>query len=76
MICKEQDMSEQEVLTIDDKKYNVADLSEEARTQVTNLRFTDAEIQRTKAQLAVFNTARASYAAKLKEELDKLAPVN
>ncbi|MGP9654029.1 hypothetical protein [Halomonas sp. AOP35-4E-18] len=37
---------QQQTLTIDGTEYNVADLSENARTQVVNLRATDEQIQR------------------------------
>lgn len=58
-------------ITIDGKAYEVESLSEQARAQVKNLRFTDAEIERTKAQLAVLKTARMAYANALKDQLSK-----
>jgi hypothetical protein len=59
------------VVTIDGKQYDTASLSENARAQLVNLRVTDAEIERLKAQMAIFQTARMSYAKALKDELDK-----
>ncbi len=60
-----------QTVTIDGTEYNVADLSENARNQVVNLRVTDAEIEKLKQQLAIFQTARTAYAKALSEELPK-----
>lgn len=60
-------------ITIDGKEHQLSNLSENARNQVTNLRVTDAEIERLKAQLAIFQTARMTYAKALKDELEKAA---
>ena len=62
---------QQQTVTIDGTEYNVADLSENARNQVVNLRVTDAEIEKLKQQLAIFQTARKAYANALSEELPK-----
>ncbi|MYL24789.1 hypothetical protein GLV89_13475 [Halomonas alkaliantarctica] len=61
----------QQMITIDGTEYNVADLSDNAKAQVTNLRVTDAEIEKLKQQLAIFQTARTAYARALSEELPK-----
>lgn len=63
--------NETQVLTIDGTEYNVADLSENARNQVMNLRVTDQEISRLQKQLAIAQTARTAYANALNEELPK-----
>lgn len=60
-----------QTLTIDGAEYNLAELSENARHQVTNLRVTDQEIARLKQQLAIYQTARTAYARALSEELPK-----
>lgn len=60
-----------QTLTIDGTEYNVADLSENAQNQVVNLRVTDAEIEKLKQQLAIYQTARTAYARALGEELPK-----
>lgn len=60
-----------QTLTIDNTEYNVADLSEAARTQVVNVRITDEEIARLNRQLAIAQTARTAYANALKNELPK-----
>lgn len=60
-----------QTVTIDGTEYNVADLSENARNQVVNLRVTDAEIEKLKQQLAIYQTARTAYARALSEALPK-----
>lgn len=60
---------QQQTVTNDGTEYNVADLSENARNQVVNLRVTDAEIEKLKQQLAIFQTARTAYANALQQEL-------
>ena len=62
---------QQQIVTIDGAEYNVADLSENAQNQVVNLRVTDAEIEKLKQQLAIYQTARTAYARVLSEELPK-----
>ncbi|NYS60359.1 DUF6447 family protein [Vreelandella salicampi] len=60
-----------QTVTIDGTEYNVADLSDNAKAQVTNLRVTDAEIEKLKQQLAIYQTAGTAYARALSEELPK-----
>jgi hypothetical protein len=60
-----------QTITIDGTDYNLADLSESARSQVVNLRVTDAEIEKLNQQLAIFQTARTAYARALSDELPK-----
>lgn len=60
-----------QTITIDGTEYNAADLSDNAKAQVTNLRVTDAEIEKLKQQLAIYQTARTAYARALSEELPK-----
>ena len=56
-------------ITIDGKEYKIEELSNEAKTQIVNIRTADAEIQKIKNQLAMMNAARSYYAAKLTELL-------
>lgn len=60
-----------QAVTIDGTEYPLDDLSEQARAQLTNLRVTDAEIERLNQQLAIAQTARAAYARALNEQLPK-----
>ena len=62
---------ENQTITIDGTEYKVADLSESARSQVVNLRVTDAEIEKLKQQLAIYQTARTAYANALQQALPK-----
>jgi len=68
-MAKKQAQDEPQTLTIDGTDYNLADLSDEAKSQVTNLRVTDQEIARLQQQLAIYQTARTAYAQALKAEL-------
>jgi len=68
-----QTQDEPQTLTIDGTDYNLADLSDNAKSQVTNLRVTDQEIARLQQQLAIYQTARTAYAQALKAELPETA---
>ena len=57
-------------LTINDKAYDISKLSNEAKAQVTNLRFVDTEIARLNATLAVLQTARNTYIQALLPRLE------
>lgn len=58
-------------LTLNGMEYGIDSLNEEAKAQVTNLRFVDAEIARLQAQLAVLETAKRAYAAALSAAVAK-----
>ncbi|MDR5900476.1 DUF6447 family protein [Halomonas vilamensis] len=62
---------QQQTITIDGIDYNINDLSDNAKQQVANLRVTDAESEKLKQQLAIYQTARTAYARALSEELPK-----
>lgn len=66
---------EAKFVTIDGTQYLMSSLSENAKAQLVNLQVTDAEIERAKARIAIFQTARAAYARTLKDELDKSRPM-
>ncbi|WP_151704830.1 DUF6447 family protein [Nitrincola alkalilacustris] len=66
-------METKDTVKINDKEYKLADLSEDAKAQLTNLRVCDAELQRLKAQIAIVETAKAAYGRALTEELSKIA---
>jgi len=61
---------DKQTITIDGTEYNLAELSDNAKAQVTNLRVTDQEIARLLQQLAIYQ-ARKAYARALSEELPK-----
>ena len=52
-------------LTLNGKDYDVNQLSEAARAQVTNIQVVDTEISRLQQQLAIAQTARNAYVAAL-----------
>ena len=54
-----------ETIKINDKTYNIADLSDEAKTQINNLQMVDQQLQRLQQQAAVAQTARLAYMASL-----------
>lgn len=57
-------------ITIDGKDYNSDDLSENAKQQLASLQYAQKEIQRFQSQIAICQTAAASYLQALKEELN------
>ena len=64
-------MSDDQTITIDGKTYKLADLSEQARAQLANIRFCDERMQQLRNELAVSDTARMGYSNALKRELEK-----
>ena len=54
---------------LDDKDYELDGLSDEAKSQLANIQFVDAELQKLNAQTAVLQTARMAYAKALNEAL-------
>jgi hypothetical protein len=61
-----------EKITIDGLEYNVDDLSDEVKNQLTNIQFVDVQIQQLNNELSVSDTARIGYTNALKEELAKI----
>ena len=59
-------------ITIDDVEYNLSDLSDNAKAQLANIQFVDAQIQQLNNEWAVADTARIGYTAALKVELEKI----
>jgi hypothetical protein len=58
-------------ITIDEKEYAVADLSEAVRAHIANIQFVDAQIQQLNNEWAVCDTARMAYEAAFKRGLVK-----
>ena len=56
-------------IKIDDKEYELDQLSDAARAQLASLQFVDSELQRLNAKAAVLQTARAAYSKALNEAL-------
>ncbi|MBY0240291.1 MAG: hypothetical protein K2X55_13340 [Burkholderiaceae bacterium] len=64
-------MDDEEEVTVDGVTFKVASLNEEARSQVNNLKFVDAEIAAMQAKLAVYTTARIAYENALRQALPR-----
>lgn len=54
-------------VTVDGISYVLSELSEQAREQVVNLQFVDAQMAELNAKLAVFQTARNAYQSVLQQ---------
>ena len=59
-------------VTVDDKEYKVEEMSEDAKAQLSNIQFVDAQILQLRNEWAVSDTARLGYTAALKGELVKI----
>jgi len=58
-------------ITVDGIEYNSEDLSENGKAQLASLQFLEVQMKKLKAEIAVYQTARNSYAGALKNELEK-----
>ena len=57
-----------QTIPIDGVDYKIADMSDAAKAQFTNIQFVDAQIQQLKNEWAVADTARLGYSSALKGE--------
>ena len=62
---------EEPKIKIDDKEYEIDELSDAAKDQLISMRAAEQHLEAAKAQLAIATTARNAYASALKEELEK-----
>ena len=60
---------EKKTWTINDKEYDLDDLSDTAKSQIVNIQVVDGEIARLKQQLAIMQTARNAYGKALDGEI-------
>ena len=58
-----------QTVIVDDVEYRLDELSENAKAQLTNIQFVDAQIQQFNNEWAVADTARIGYTKALKAEL-------
>ena len=58
-------------ITIDGIEYNTEDLTENGKSQLASLQFLEMQMNKIKSEIAVYQTARNSYIAALKAELNK-----
>jgi hypothetical protein len=56
-------------ITIDNKQYDVASLSDEAKSQLASIQFVDSELARLQAKAAALQTARMAYSNALQAAL-------
>lgn len=57
-------------ITIDDIEYNTEDLSENGKAQLASLQFLEVQMNKLKSEIAIYQTARNSYSAALKAEIE------
>lgn len=57
-------------ITINNKDYNLADLSPAAQQQLANIKVVDAELQKLQQQTAIYQTARQTYVQALVNEVE------
>ncbi|MCZ4368783.1 DUF6447 family protein [Sulfitobacter dubius] len=67
-------MANGQTIDIDGKSYELDSLTDEAKSQLGNIRAVDAELKRLQQQTAIAQTARNAYARALQEELAKVEP--
>ena len=63
--------AKEEKVVVDDVEYKLDELSENAKIQLTNIQFVDAQIQQFNNEWAVADTARIGYTKALKADLSK-----
>jgi len=56
-------------ITVDDVEYQLSEMSDDAKAQLSNIQFVDQQIQQLQNEWAVSDTARLGYQAALKGEL-------
>ena len=57
-------------VTIDNKEYNLDDLSDESKRLVSSIQFAQSEIQRLQGQIAIMKTAASTYSSQLNQTLN------
>ena len=58
-------------ITVDGIDYNTEDLSENGKAQLASLQFLEVQMKKIKSEISVYQTARNSYIAGLKSELEE-----
>jgi len=58
-------------ITVDGIEYNTEDLSDNGKAQLASLQFLEVQMNKIKSEITVYQTARNSYIAALKTELEK-----
>ena len=58
-------------ITVEGIEYNTEDLTENGKAQLASLQFLEVQMTKLRSEIAVYQTARNSYLAALKAELDQ-----
>lgn len=58
--------------TVDGIDYHTEDLSDEGTAQLANLQFLEGQMLKLRKEIAVYETAKATYVRGLKAELEKI----
>jgi len=58
-------------ITVDGVDYNTEDLSSNGKAQLASLQFLEVQMKKLQNEINVYNTAKNSYIAALKQELEK-----
>ena len=61
-----------QTIKIDEKEYDVATLSDEAKNQLASIQFVDSELARLQAKAAALQTARMAYSKALQAVLQAI----
>ena len=56
--------------TLDEIEYNSEDLTDNGKAQLASLQFLEAQMNKLQSEIAVYQTAKNSYIAALKAELE------
>ena len=74
-IDKEAKMNQQsaDLITVDGVEYNINEMSDAAKAQLSNIQFVDHQVRQLQNEWAISDTARLGYQAALKGELLKSA---
>jgi len=62
-----------DLITIDGVEYNINEMSDAAKAQLSNVQFVDHQVRQLQNEWAISDTARLGYQAALKVELLKSA---
>ena len=58
-------------ITVDGMEYNTEELTDNGKAQLASLQFLEVQMRKLQNEIAVYQTARNSYVAALKIELEK-----
>lgn len=60
-------------INIDGQEYDISNASDEAKVQLSNLKFVNEQILQRNNELQIAQTAKIGYSRALKRELDKIS---